>query len=401
MNNEFLLIGLDGGATKVNGWTIEANNEEFELGKYHYGVSYQEFTGFSDKFIATDIQRQLKEFQSGKIKPGKKELRQGEAYVEAAAEVVLQLVRKSGLKKVLVGEGMPGLKTIDKRGIAVMANGPRIIDYCDQMEKILRDYNIQFLKPMEALGSDAFYCGIGEEYAREGQFKHMENSYYLGGGTGAADALKLKGHLVSLDNIKEWFVKTWEMKNKNDLSLEKCASAKGIQEIYGSFTDMTVAELNKKEIFPLNIREKALADEKEAIKTFEILAENLALLIYERITTLFAGWQGVFSFVNPNRAIPVRQHPYLGTLLDSIIIGQRLGDLFHVSKDDNLLWLPFFQRLSFLIMKSEVLDEEAKEYYCPGDSFNQKLLVISKLREAPALGAAIDAYLTYRNENNY
>ncbi|MFP4548098.1 MAG: hypothetical protein ACLFQM_08190 [Fidelibacterota bacterium] len=401
MDKEFLLVGLDGGATKVNGWTIDVVDGEFEMGDHNYAVSYHEFTGYSDKFQATDIQRQLKEFQSGRIKPGKKETRQGEAYVEAAAEVVLKLVKKSGVKRVLIGEGMPGLKTADKRGIAVMANGPRIINYCDMMEKILKSYNIDLVEPIAELGSDAFYCGIGEEYAREGQFKNVDNSYYLGGGTGAADALKLDGKLVSLDDIKAWFIKTWELKNEKGLSLEKCASAKGIQQIYGNFIGMTVGELNKKEIYPLNIRERALADEKPAIKTFEILAENLALLIYERLTTIYAGWQGLFSFVNPNRTVPGKEHDYKGTLLDSVIIGQRLGDLFHVSKDDNLLWQPFFQRLSYLIMKSDVLNVEAKEYYCPGDQFDQKLLVISKLREAPALGAGIDAYLTYTNNKSY
>jgi len=398
MDKDFLLIGLDGGATKVNGWTINVDSKEFTIGEHNFAASYEEFTGYSDKFTATEIQKQLKEFQSGKIKPGKKELKQGDAYVEAAAEVILKLVQKSGIKRVLVGEGMPGLKTADKRGIAVMANGPRITDYCDKVEKILQDYNIEFVAPIAVLGSDAFYCGIGEEYAKEGQFKSVKNSYYLGGGTGAADALKLKGQLVSLDDIKDWFVKTWEMKNSNGLSLEKCASAKGIQEIYGKLKGMTVAELNKKELYPLDIRDKALADEDEAIKTFEILAENLALLMYERITTLYAGWKGVFSFVNPNRDTPKKEHPYNGTLLDSIIIGQRLGDLFHASQDDNLLWQPFFQRLSYLIMKSDVLDEKAKEYYCPGDIFDKKLLVISKLREAPALGAGIDAFLTYTNK---
>src|SRR6056297_1187057 len=146
MNKEFLLVGLDGGATKVNGWTIDVVDGEFEMGDHNYAVSYHEFTGYSDKFQATDIQRQLKEFQSGRIKPGKKEIRQGEAYVEAAAEVVIKLVQKSGLKKVLVGEGMPGLKTADKRGIAVMANGTRITNYSDKMEKILGDYNIDFVE---------------------------------------------------------------------------------------------------------------------------------------------------------------------------------------------------------------------------------------------------------------
>ncbi len=401
MDKDFLLIGLDGGATKVNGWTVNVENGEFSMGEHNYVTAYKEFTGFSKKFQATDIQRQLREFQKDKIKLGKKETRQGEAYVEAAAEVVLKLVQQSGIKKVLVGEGMPGLKTKDKRGIAVMANGPRIINYCDYMEKILKDYNIKFIEPIAELGSDAFYCGIGEEYAKEGQFKNITNAYYLGGGTGAADALKLNGRLVSLDDIKDWFVKTWELKNDNELSLEKCASAKGIQEIYGSFTKMSINELNKKEIYPLNIRDRALGDEKEAIKTFEILAENLALLMYERITTIYAGWHGIFGFVNPNRETPKSEHPYLGTLLDSIIIGQRLGELFHVSKEDNLLWQPFLQRLSYLIMKSDILDNKAKEYYCPRDRFNQDILVISKLREAPALGAGIDAYLTYKKERNY
>ena len=395
MDKDILLIGLDGGATKVNGWTIEVENGEFTMGEHNFAASYFEFTGYSDKFVATDIQRQLKEFQSDKIKPGKKELRQGDAYVEAAAEVILKLVQKSGKKRVLVGEGMPGLKTADKRGVAVMANGPRIVDYCDKVEAILKDYNIEFVSPIAVLGSDAFYCGIGEEYAKDGQFKSVKNSYYLGGGTGAADALKLNGELVSLDDIKDWFVKTWEMKNDKGISLEKCASAKGIQELYGKQTGLSLADLNKKDIYPLDIRDRALADEPEAIKTFEILAENLALLMYERITTVYAGWQGIFSFVNPNRAIPTKNHGYKGTLLDSIIIGQRLGDLFHAAQDDNLLWQPFFQRVSYLIMKSDVLDEKAKSYYCPGDIFNQKLLVISKLREAPALGAGIDAYLTY------
>ena len=398
MNEDLLLIGLDGGATKVNGWNIEIADGEFVMGKHNCVVSYHEFNGFSKKFIATDIPKQLKEFQADRIKPGKKETKQGAAFVEAAAEVILKLVRKSGNNKVLVGEGMPGLKTADKRGIAVMANGPRILDYCDHVEAILKDYNIEFVKPIAILGSDAFYCGIGEEYAQEGQFKNIDNSYYLGGGTGAADALKLGGKLVSLDDIKHWFVKTWEMKNQDGLSLEKCASAKGIQEIYGKYCGKTVAELNKKDIYPMDIREKALANEKAAIKTFEVLAENLAMLFYERITTVYAGWNNIFSFVNPNRAIPEPEHPYIGTLLNSIIIGQRLGDLFHVAQDDNLLWHPFFQRLSYLIRKSDILDDKAKEYYCPKDIFNQKLLVISKLREAPALGAGIDAYLTYKNQ---
>lgn len=401
MDNDFLLIGLDGGATKVSGWNITFHGDKFRLGEHNVVVSYKDNPDYSDKFRPVNIQNQITEYQSGQINPTKEEIHQGQIYIKAAAETVIDLVKKTGSQKVLIGEGMPGLKTADIRGVAVMANGPRIIDYCDQMEMILKQNNIELVRPIAKLGSDAFYCGVGEEYASQGQFKNVDNSYYLGGGTGAADALKLGGNLVSLDDIKDWFVKAWEMKNRDEISLEKCASAKGIQEIYGNFAKISLADLNKREIYPHNIRERALKNEKAAIRTFNFLADNLALLIYERITTIYSGWSDIFNFVNPNRVKPKREHPFHGTRLDSIIIGQRLGDLFQISRGDSLLWEPFFQELSSHIIKSEVLDQQTKEYYCPDGNFNQDLLVISKLREAPALGAGIDAFLTLNPRENY
>ena len=64
-------------------------------------------------------------------------------------------------------------------------------------------------------------------------FEDVENAYYLGGGTGAADALKLHGKLISFDKCKNWIAKTWEMSDKNGKSMEIYCSANGIQSIYG------------------------------------------------------------------------------------------------------------------------------------------------------------------------
>lgn len=399
MSEDFLLIGIDGGASKVSAWSIDVEGEDkFSLGKYNAVLSYNEQQGYIDDFKSVDIQKQLNEFKAGNIQPTEEEKQHGHTYIESAAQVVKQLVEKSGMNRVLIGEGMPGLKTKDERGISVMANGPRNIHYCDEMEKMLQEAGIELVEPIAKLGSDAFYCGIGEEYAVEGQFRKVENSYYLGGGTGTADALKLKGELVSLDDIKDWFVKTWELKNENGLSLEKCASAQGIQSIYATNSGQTVTELNNKKIYPLQIREKAMEGDSAALETFETLTKNLAKLIYERISTLYAGWQDLFSFVNENKVAPGSDHPYQGVLLDSIIMGQRLGELFKAAKDDNILWKPFFKKLSVQISESKCLDEKAKSHYFNNDSFDESLFKISKLREAPALGAGIDAFLTYKSK---
>ncbi len=396
MPDDFLLIGIDGGATKVSGWSVSAESKDtFSLGKYHAEQSYRELSGYIDDFESVNIQQQLDEFQSADIKPTQEEVQHGKTYTRSAAQVIIDIAERSGYQKVLVGIGMPGLKTHDGRGIAVMANGPRNIHYCNHVEAILKDHKIELVKPIAHLGSDAFYCGLGEEYAKEGRFRPVENAYYLGGGTGTADALKLRGRLVSLDDIKSWFVKTWEMQNEAGLSLEKCASAKGIQELYSQYSGTDLNALDRQGIFPPQIREAALEGEKPALQTFQTLTTNLAALIYERATTLYSGWQGQFGFVNPNKPQPESDHPYQGLLLNAIIIGQRLGELFRAAEGDDILWKPFFNRLTDLIVHSDDLDKTAKLHYCPDGHFLKSLLKTSKLREAPALGAGIDAHLSW------
>jgi predicted NBD/HSP70 family sugar kinase len=399
MNKDLLLIGVDGGATKVSGWNVnvEESEEAFVLGNIHSEKSYREMDGYISDFKPVDINTQLSQMQSNSISLTEEEKIQGKVYIEATAEVIKSIVKDSGINSVLIGIGMPGLKTKDQRGIAAMANGPRIINYCNYLENLLYQAKINVITPIAKIGSDAYYCGLGEEYAREGQFKDVICSYYLGGGTGAADAIKIDGKLLSLDDIKDWFVKTWEMKTEGGCSLEKYVSSRGIQLIFGELAGMGLESLNKQKIYPTKIRERALNGDKNAIKTFEKVTKYLALLLYERITTLNAGWQDIFSFVNPHRQNPSNQHPFIGRVFNSIIVGQRLGDLLEESRGDDILWNPLFDKLSNLILNSSVLEKGVKGHYCPQRRFSENLLKISKLREAPALGAGVDAYLSRKN----
>jgi predicted NBD/HSP70 family sugar kinase len=390
---DILLIGIDGGATKVSGWQVIADEDTrtFKLGSLNSSKSYKEIPGFLADFKPVVVTDQLSERDIGNIGPTHAEEQQESVYVEACARVIEDLYKKNSGKKILLGIGMPGLKTEDRRGICVIANGPRMLHYSDRLEERLALKDIEFLTPLHHLGSDADYCGIGENYADDGLFRFVKNAYYLGGGTGVADAMKLNGELLPFDLIKDWLAKTWEMKSADGRSLERFTSVGGMQAVYAEISGKKISELNKRNIYPLQIVELAAKGDGAAQEMIELAAQNLSLLFFERITSLYTGSQGIFQFVNPNRSQLNKQHPYLKNVFDCIIIGQRLGELFETDFGKQVLRNPVIEKLSVLISNSEKLNNEAKEHYA---NLNN-LIKTSKLREAPALGAGIDAYLTF------
>ncbi len=312
--------------------------------------------------------------------------------MEACALVIEDLVKQSGKKNIIVGIGMPGLKTHDKRGISVVANGPRMLNYADLLEERLVLSDIQLATPVYHLGSDADYCGIGENYSKNGLFKNTDNAYYLGGGTGVADALKLDGKLLPFDQTKDWIAKSWELKSESGKSLERFASASGIRSIYSEISGRDMETLDTLRIYPLQISEQAEQGDITSEKTFALVADQISLLLYERISTIYNGWKSTFSFMNEKRPQLKIGHPFISTLLEQIIIGQRLGEIMQTDHGKVTLYHPLIERLNELILESEHLDVKAKNHYMQLD----QIIVISQLREAPALGAGIDAWQNYR-----
>ncbi|MCB0283681.1 MAG: ROK family protein [Calditrichae bacterium] len=393
--SNILIIGVDGGATKVSAWEVVFDDKKrvFSMGKNHAEKKYSEITGFVANFQPVNIQQQLKERDENNINPNSEEKQQESVYVQACADVIHQVAAASEKSRILVGIGMPGLKTDDKRGIAVVANGPRMINYSDLLERLLRDSNLEMIAPVHHLGSDADYCGIGENYSDQGIFKDCENAYYLGGGTGVADALKLKGQLLPFDATKDWIAKTWEMKSSNGKSLERFCSAGGIQSVYSELSGVEVSELNKRQIYPLQIAALSLDAEDAAVKTMNQLVSNLGDLFISRITTLYSGWNNEFEFMNPNRPALSSTHEYKGMVFEKIILGQRLGDLYISEQGVKSLQEPLIAKIKSWISETNILDMQAKEHYNKIDS----IIVTSKLREAPALGAGIDAFFSWQD----
>lgn len=396
MTRNFLLIGVDGGATKISAWAIEYDEQSklFSQGALNAQRSYKEIPGFQADFEPVPIAAQIDEMQSNTTSATDAEKQQEAVYVEACAQVIEELAKKSGTHTVLAGIGMPGLKTENKRGIVAVANGPRMLHYSDLLEERLKLSRIHFAAPVYHLGSDADYCGIGENFSANGLFKDVKNAYYLGGGTGVADALKLGGELLPFDKTKEWLAKSWELKSADGRSLERFASAGGIQSIYAAISGKSIQELNDRHLFPLQISQQAARGDADSVETFRQTAEQLSLLLYERISTLYHGWQGLFSFMNENRT-PLRPtHQFSGTLLDSIIIGQRLGELMASDHGTETLFKPLLSLLNEHIKNSKVLDKAARKHY----SDLERIIKISSLREAPAIGAGIDAFQNYFKE---
>ncbi len=397
MTQQFILIGVDGGATKVSGWTIRIDRENnlFDLGDINIQKIYRDYPTFDPDFTPVPIPVQLAQMEARDIRLLPEEERQGMAFMDACADVLIEIADRFPSQPLLFGIGMPGLKTADKRGIVALTNGPRMPRFADIVEHRLKMAGVTIVSPLSHLGSDADYCGIGEEFSANGAFRPIRNGYYLGGGTGAADALKLQGKLIPFDHVKSWLAKTWEMKNDKGKSLERYASANGIQTLYCEYSGNNMRDLYQKKIYPEQILQMAIDGNAAARKTFEEVIAYLAQLIFERISTIHCGWQNLFSFVNPERPLPLVGHPYLGTLLDRIIIGQRLGDLFRVPDSTPLLLDRLIEYLSLAIDFSECLNEDVKKHYLDDNQFGGNRIVFSKLREAPALGAGIDAYLTF------
>lgn len=387
-NFDFVTIGIDGGATEVKAHLINLKGTPdapiFELGKVSASRKYPVIPNFK----SVDIKQQLAERNEGKVNLTEAEIKQGENIVQSFADAIIEIVKKLKAKKVLIGIGMPGLKTDDKRGINCMANGPRQPFFLEKVEAKLKAANIDLVAPIPRLGSDADYCGIGEEYAGDGMFKDVKNAYYMGGGTGIADAMKLNGELVPFDMTKEWMQKAWQIPCALGVTFEKLSSAKSMNELFLKYGTSVPDKIKKKGLYP-----EVAAAQGCPIGAFVLntAACVLAELFFERINTLKNGREEA-AFRGDGYMALKKDHPYKGLLFERLILGQRMGKLFSEPK-----YAKFFRKhLETYLAKFILITNDKKmiSHYLDKSSgkLKKNILVSSKLREAPAIGAAIDAY---------
>jgi hypothetical protein len=459
-----LLIGADGGATEVKAHAVACDDLEaprsFELRPESASRVYGRVAGFTP----LPVSEQLAQRDAGRARLTATETKQGDGWVTAAAEAIGDVARQCGARRVLVGIGMPGLKTPDGRGINVINNGPRMPHYLDALETKLAAAGMELVAPIAALGSDADYCGLGEEYAADGLFRNVQNAYYVGCGTGIADALKLRGRLVPFDQAKSWIQKSWQMPSALGPTFEKLVSAASLNRVYANLVKET--ERRSDEVTggsesagrrrvggkaasavetdedtargavaqgqdnrtarravahgrsePRSVSERnavtshypevaAIAGDPIAIAWLTTAALVLAELIFERLCTIrngraHAAHRGeAYAKLEPD-------HEYRGTLLDRVIIGQRVGQIYGEPTCRAVFGDRLDTYLAAMIAASS--DERLAAATVVGGvqptppgkrGLKPSFVTASRLRAAPALGAAVAAVQALRREDS-
>ena len=332
-------ICIDGGASKVAGSLVkQLGSDTFGLDSDIIENRYKDQEGFNHNFSSIDLDLQFE-----RIPIGQDEKKQGDVYIKTIISTIDKLITSDNA---IISIAMPGVKTEDKKGISVMANGPRI-------PNLIQEVINYFGKSVKVLDiqSDADMCVWGEEYAKKGSLRSISNAYYLGGGTGIADGLKLNNKILSFDEEYDWIAKCWEFKLKNGNSLESLISMPGI------------------------INNKNSLDE---------ICNNIGLFLFDRVCTINKGASPKFIVSRPISD----SHPFKGILLDQIIIGQRLAEYF-CSEPGNI---------HFRKIKDIFLEYCNKEGGLVKRSYNasniDEKIILSQLRESPIIGLGAKACLS-------
>lgn len=374
-----LLIGVDGGASEVKAHQILVLSEDgvptLSTGPAGAATCYERLVGFEPMPVA----QQLVAFQRDQVSPSEAEILQGEMWVEAAAGAILSVASQAGERDIVLGMCLPGLKTSDGRGVAVMKNGPRMPEFCAQLERELVSEGLRLAHPIRTLASDGEACAWGEECDVQGLLRGAQNAYYLGSGTGLAEAFKLGGEILGLDALKSAVAKAWQMEARPGVGFEELLSMRAMNERYAARAGLEL---------PLSIDdqpERRAADgDEQALNVLAEAADALAHLCFERIRAVHTGKK------SSSRA----KHPRPGTMLDRIVLGQHLGRLFARTELAQVLRDRTEEQLSRLIEQSGSL--VLCTHYLEGSTLRTGLLAPSTLRAAPAIGAAALALLADR-----
>jgi hypothetical protein len=381
---ETVLIGVDGGATEVKAHAVlppTSAGGAFTLQPERAARRYPRI----DAFTPAPMQQQLAQCTTDPIEYAAGEREQGTTWIAATADVITEVARAAGATRVQVGLAMPGLKTPDGGGIAVMNNGPRIPHFLTTLANGLLHRGLALAAPLPPLQSDADCCGIGEEHAADGLFRDVANAYYVGGGTGVADALKLRGKLVPLDQTRNWLLKSWQIHSALGPTFEQLVSTRGLNALFARLTG------GPDNAYP---EDAAATGDPVAIACFETAALALAELVHERLTTIDSGRHAA-AYRGPNYTALHTDHAYRGTVLERIVIGQRLGTLYA----DAALRPHFAERFERYLaaLLHTTADEQLLTACLAAPSGNQPpglrpgFVRSSQLRAAPALGAAVVA----------
>jgi predicted NBD/HSP70 family sugar kinase len=376
VSDDEVLIGVDGGASEVRACEIvpvprrsSAEGPTLALGPASASRVYDRARGFRP----VPMSKQLLASERGKVEPTGLEGAQGRLWLEDCARVVLAVASESAKRRARIGVCMPGLKSADGRGIAVIRNGPRIPDFLDRLQILLASQGLELSRPIARLSSDGEACAYGEEMSAQGAIRGVACAYFVGGGTGIAEALKIDGRIVGLDGLRGFLRKAWQMESEGGRNLEDLLSPRGMNAAY--------AQAARKKL-PLEANDfperRAAQGVESASGVLRRAAEALAELVVDRMVALRHG------FREPGARGKAKIPP--NTILGRVVVGQRLGVILAEPELQSVFQAPAEEALARRIVATG--DGALRKHYLEGSLLRPGLLVPSLLRAAPAIGAA-------------
>ena len=202
----------------------------------------------------------------------------------------------------------------------------------------------------------------------------MRQAYYIGGGTGLAEALLINGEVTALDRVEGWFPKAHSMLDTLSETFEDELSMFAINSRYAEAVGARMPL--SRGSFP----EDRAPDDERAAEHLRAAGHALARLIARRLVALEARGSDESEFPGPIR-------------MQRIVLGARLG----------LLWRDERSRPHFVGEATRHLEElftqaagrgfPAANYRTSGGKLQADLIVPSVLRAAPAIGAGAQALL--------
>ena len=291
MNNP-LLLGLDGGATKIlaQTCTIDPRSSLIIPKEEYHESDYRDSHKFNSGFIPIDLAQQKKEAKENNYSFSDQEINQSASVIETIVKVIESSAKEKTISK--VGLCFPGIKTANYDGISIMANGPRNINMLSMINKMLKP-KLDRKISIKTIYNDSECCVIGEWKSSIGKLRDCKNAIYVGGGTGIADGIILNNKIVDKD-----IERSWELIMPSGESVEQCLSLGGMLSQWNKEKEKSIKAI-------ISLFDQAISGNNFANSIIEKAAKAFDFLIDKRI-----------EFFQSHNSKP-----------EKIVIGQRLGNL--------------------------------------------------------------------------
>lgn len=121
-----------------------------------------------------------------------------------------------------VAVAAPGLRSEDGRGLVVARNGPRMPEFCPDLERELAERGVELARALPALVGDGEAAGWGELAARDGAVRGARSALVLVGGSGVAEVFVHAGKVMPLERLDPPLLRAWEIDTAGGLRAEDC-----------------------------------------------------------------------------------------------------------------------------------------------------------------------------------